>query len=77
MEFEKHKSLSELLGEKLGFLLGVGLFATIAFFVIGKTGVLCWSLENFARFAGSILLIYLIIEIIRRLSGRNANKIVS
>lgn len=77
MGFEKAVSLAENAGQKVGLFAGGLLFAVIAFFVIGKAGVLCWSFNNFAKFAGSILLVYVIIEIIRRLSGRNANKIVS
>jgi len=77
MQFEKQKRAAELFGEKIGFLAGALLFVTIAFFVIGKAGVLCWSWRNFAKFAGSVFAAYFVIEVIRRLSGRNANKIVS
>lgn len=77
MEFEKVVSLAETAGQKVGLFAGASLFVMIAFFVIGKAGVLCWSFNNFAKFAGSILLVYFIIEIIRRLSDKNANKIVS
>ena len=77
MGFEKAVSLAEIAGQKVGLFAGALLFVMIAFFVIGKAGVLCWSWTNFAKFAGSILSVYVIIEVIRRLSGKNANQIVS
>ena len=77
MQFEQQKSIAESAGEKIGKALGGLLFIVIAFFVIGKAKFVCWSWRHFVYFAGVLLLIYVIIEGIRRLSGRNANKIVS
>jgi len=76
MLFEEQKSVVESAGQKIGTITGVLVFTTITFFVVSKARLLCWSLENYAYFATSILLVILVAAKIK--GGSNGkNKIVS
>ena len=78
MQFQMKKTAIEKIGEKIGKILGFIIFSIVIFFIIAKTGKLCWSLKNYAYFAASLAAtLFLLDRTSRRLGGSEKNKDIS
>ncbi len=78
MDFETKKTTLQKTGEKAGKVVAFFVFSFVAFFVISKSGATCWSLKRYLLFALALGIIFFVLDnIIRGLSGREKNKIVS
>lgn len=75
MQFETQKTITEKAGEKIGKILSFAIFSVMMFFIIAKTGKMCWSLKNYAYFTASLAItLFLLNNISRRISGSENNK---
>lgn len=78
MQFETQKTALQKIGEKLGKAFAFFIFSFVAFFIIAKAGATCWSLKRYLLFALALGIIFFVLDnMIRGLSGREKNKIVS
>ena len=75
MQFETRKTPTEKTGEKIGKILSFAIFSIIMFFIIAKTGKMCWSLKNYAYFAASLTItLFILNNLSKRISGREKNQ---
>lgn len=75
MKFENKSSVSEWLGKTVGILLGLLIFTGIAFFIISKARILCFSFKNYEYFAGGVVLIIAIIKGIMMWGEKRGNAV--
>lgn len=77
MQFETeihHSCLWEKVGKFAAFIV----FSGVLFFITSKAGKICWSLNNYVKFAIAFAVgIFVVDNLIRRINGREKNKIVS